>query len=634
MPMTMSSTGQEVDGTTTGTTGTSSSGEAPTMTDPTLDPDSTTGEDSGSDTATTAANLGPEAVDDVYYFQQGESPAFDAKTGLFANDSDPEGDALVLVAADATTVGGNDVTVGLDGNFVVTPSAEFWGADTFTYTVGDGSAREAMATVTLFVAPVQIPLGGVDASASGFVIDGTLAIDRAGSSVRPAGDTNGDGLSDVIVGVPLFDAASPNSGAAFVVFGKADGDAVALDDLGDGGIAIEGAIAADQAGRIVDGAADVDEDGVPDVVVGVPFADPNGGSSGQTVVVFGTAETDPVDLGALGAAGFAINGATPTEQSGFSVALVGDVNGDDAADVLIGANLADANGEESGRGYLVFGKADTTAVELASLGAGGFALDGAQPGDQAGTVVAAAGDVDGDGLADLLIGAPMAQPAGAASGAAYVVFGKADSDLVDLGSLGTGGFALNGGAASDLAGSAVAAAGDVNGDDLGDIVVTADGAPAGAGTGRIYVVFGKDADTDDVELSALGAGGFELLAETPAGGESGLAVASAGDLNGDDLDDLIIGDFAAEPNGVESGRAYVVYGKADTDAVDLGALGDGGFIIDGAAEGDRAGFSVSAAGDVNGDGLLDLMVGAAFASPNGDQSGRSYVLFGVPGPPR
>jgi hypothetical protein len=181
---------------------------------------------------------------------------------------------------------------------------------------------------------------------------------------------------------------------------------------------------------------------------------------------------------------------------------------------------------------------------------------------------------------------------------------------------------INGETANDYSGSSVSSAGDVNGDGLADLIV---GAPNyGANdVGRSYVIFGKKDDTRSVELIdvATGTGGFVINGQVP-GGLSGTSVSSAGDMNGDGLSDLIIG---APGSNSTLGHSYVVFGKADSWPVDLGNLGTKGFVINGENVGDLSGASVSSAGDVNGDGLADLVVGSVAA--NGT-AGRSYVIFG------
>jgi hypothetical protein len=287
--------------------------------------------------------------------------------------------------------------------------------------------------------------------------------------------------------------------------------------------------------------------------------------------------------------------------------------------------------EESFRAYVVFGKADTEAVMLSDVvqGIGGFILDGEASGDYLGGPVSSAGDVNGDGLGDVVVGAAEEHT----RGQAYVVFGKADTDPVLLAEVaqGSGGFAMYGEDAYDMAGISAAGGADVNGDGLDDLMVASfDNAPA-LFSGRLYVVFGK-AEPDRVQLAEVrqGIGGFVISGEA-MDDPSDWSVASAGDLNRDGLDDVIVGAAGASPNGVErSGRAHVVFGKTDTTSVDLAkvALGMGGFAMDGEAEDDYSGWSISGAGDINGDGIPDIIVGAHLADPNGRDSGRTYVIFG------
>ncbi len=274
------------------------------------------------------------------------------------------------------------------------------------------------------------------------------------------------------------------------------------------------------------------------------------------------------------------------------------------------------------------------AVELSDVeaGIGGFIINGVTADDRSGFSVNFAGDVNGDGNADVIVGADGSDPNGSESGAAYVVFGKPDGVAVELSDVAAdnGDFVINDVSVDDLAGKSVSG-GDINGDGLDDLIVGAGGDDLyGASSGASFVVFSKSSGSP-VELSDVEAdsGGFAINGAA-AYDRSGFSVSNAGDVNGDGLDDLIVGAIGSGPNGVASGASFVVFGKTDGTAVELSAIeaGVGGFAMNGIAEGNRAGISVSGGGDVNHDGLSDLIVGAVGDAPNGLLSSASFVVLG------
>jgi len=329
-----------------------------------------------------------------------------------------------------------------------------------------------------------------------------------------------------------------------------------------------------------------------------------------------------------GSNGFKITGPAE-DQTGFSVASAGDVNGDGLLDLIIGAPLADVDGPLSGASYVVFGQAAGfgAGIDVATLdGSNGFIIRGGLVHGYIGHSVHSAGDINGDGFGDVIVGAYGSDPNGERAGASYVVFGKASGfasefDVSDLD--GSNGFRISSGVSNDQVGGSVSSAGDVNGDGLADIIV---GAPHWTnGPSAAYVVFGKTtAFAADLALSSLdGANGFKISGASNYD-MAGFSVASAGDVNGDGFADVVIGaPFTAGP-----GTAYVVFGTAAGFAADIplsGLDGSNGFRITGTELLDRAGFSVSSAGDINGDGIADLI----FSAPRGQGGdGASYVVFG------
>jgi hypothetical protein len=315
------------------------------------------------------------------------------------------------------------------------------------------------------------------------------------------------------------------------------------------------------------------------------------------------------------------------------------VNGDGIDDLIVGAPTGDDGGSNAGEAYVIYGVAGTTrgTVDLTGLAASdGFIIQGDAAIDQAGQSVSSAGDVNGDGIDDLIVGAIGGDDGGSNAGEAYVIYGVAGTTrgTVDLtGLAASDGFIIQGDEAIDQAGYSVSSAGDVNGDGFDDLIVGApNGDDGGSSAGEAYVIYGMAGTSrTTVDLTGLAASDGFVIQGDVAGDQAGRSVSSAGDVNGDGIDDLIVGAPVGDDGGTAAGEAYVIFGRAGATrgTLDLSTLSPlDGFIIQGDAADDRAGFSVSSAGDVNGDGIDDLVVGAHFGDDGGSNAGEAYVIYG------
>ena len=218
----------------------------------------------------------------------------------------------------------------------------------------------------------------------------------------------------------------------------------------------------------------------------------------------------------------------------------------------------------------------------------------------------------------------------------HVVFGRDTGfgtvDLADLDP--ADGFSIQGEAAGDRLGLQVVGAGDVNADGYGDLILGAFSDSNGEDAGAAYLIFGKETGFGPIDLAGLDSADGVKIAGGAAGDAAGIGVAGAGDVNGDGFDDLVLGAFLADGGGVDSGAAYVLFGRAaglaGVNLADLAPVD--GFRLDGESDYDHAGASVAGAGDLNGDGFADLLVGAPDDGTGGSNAGAAYVVFGAPAP--
>ena len=493
---------------------------------------------------------------------------------------------------------------------------------------------------------------------NGFIIQGVAQDGRLGDSVSNAGDLNGDGLPDILVGARDVDITGENNeGQVSVIFGSDsnfDGRLEVSSLDGSNGFNINGFSREQRLGFSVSNAGDVNSDNVDDIIIGANGTNSNRGDS---YIIFGNSGIgNGIDLLALdGSNGFKVDGIIEGDRLGEAVTNAGDLNGDGIDDVAVAASFVEANGNDNaGATYVVFGQDGgfPDDLDLTTLdGTNGFVINGADFNDFSGRSLSSAGDLNGDGVDDLLIGAPLADPGDREdAGTTYVVFGQqggfnAELNLDSLN--GTNGFTINGIDAGDASGTAISALGDINNDGFSDIGIGAPAADVSNGettnenAGEGYVIFGSNTGFTEgfFFLSSLdGSNGFTVNGIN-VDDQLGTAISGVGDVNNDEIDDFIISAVGAEEG---AGTSYVIFG---TEAGFAGTLNladlniNRGFAIDGIVGGegltDRSGESVSNLGDVNNDGIDDLLIGAPQASPRiGEDleavrdAGEAYVVFG------
>ncbi|MHC4989354.1 MAG: integrin alpha, partial [Planctomycetota bacterium] len=389
------------------------------------------------------------------------------------------------------------------------------------------------------------PVQHLDARAdSSWFRRGDSAGDRFGWSCRYAGDVDQDGVVDVVIGAPRDGTAANNAGKA-AVYSGATGTVI---------FEQHGAGSGTQLGYAVDGAGDWNQDGHDDIVVGAPFADGPPGDNVGAVFVYSGEAPHPLLWSRFGEAA--------DDRFGSDVAGLGDVNGDGYGDVVVGAPRNDAAGSNAGRVYVFLGNGGQLWKRK----------KGQASGDQFGRVVAAAGDVNGDGDADFLVGAPFHDAGGTNAGKVYVYSGNSGARL----------FARRGANGGDRLGWSGAGAGDVDGDGLDDVIVGAINDDAGGTNAGAALLLSGDGGSTLRKF--VGAAGGDRL---------GWSVATAGDVNGDGTPDLVVGAPRRDAAGTNTGRVVIFSG------VDGAVL----VTIDGELSGDQLGTSV------DGDALPGVLVG-------------------------
>jgi hypothetical protein len=417
----------------------------------------------------------------------------------------------------------------------------------------------------------------------------------AGASLAMTGDLTGDGSPDLLIGAPRSDLTAANSGTAFVVPGPVAG--VGL--LGDIAYPITGLSSTDQAGTQVLAPGDLDGDGQEDLLVSAPGAL---SGAGAVYMVSGPIEGN---LSLSEASGW-IQGDSAELGIGRAIAALGDQDGDGTPELLIG--LPDQG--EGGTAWLV----SAAPIDGAML-SDGHQLSGLSTGDQLGSSIASLGDLNGDGIEDMGIGAPgtdTSTPTGelfSDAGAVYVFFGPVLRDL-DMSEADT---TLRGVAEGDHAGQTLAGLGDIDGDGLPDLAV---GAPSADGnSGAVFIVSGPASASAPLALAQA-----QILGHV-GNAQAGEALSSGGDADRDGLMDLLIG---APQTSASTGAAFLFYGPLEGTL----STSEAPIQVSGEFPGDRLGAALTGGADIDLDGTQDILIGVPGESSSADGAGAVLLFFG------
>jgi len=447
-------------------------------------------------------------------------------------------------------------------------------------------------------------------------------------SASPAGDVNGDGYGDLVIGSPKAGEGIPAPGKTYLVLGRPRDEWPGQQNLlAEADASFMGCPSGGMTGRQNYTAGDVDGDGYDDLLISGWKCTETRPYQGKAYLFLGRAEIEwghdmPVDD-----ADASFLGEQAYDFASYYVSTAGDVNGDGLDDFLVTSPQNGSAGAESGQVYLILGRSQADWGVNQPLALADATFVGEEAGDRAGRSATGVGDVNGDGYDDFLIGSIVSPDGGVGAGESWLILGRAAADWGMHYNLSEADASFLGETAGDEAGRRVAWAGDVNGDGLDDMIVGASrNDQAGAEAGKTYLILGRPAADWGMDFSLAGADAA-FLGES-SGDQSGRRVSGAGDVNGDGYDDLLIGAPHNARSGMNAGAAYLVYGLPAADWGTAFSLSQADVIYVGEAADYFTGYDVARAGDMDGDGIDDLLIGA-YCGKGQAAPGRAYVIYGA-----
>lgn len=437
------------------------------------------------------------------------------------------------------------------------------GASVLQCTVGDTSISSGGNNSRLARVIDEQKISASSGNFNGNLNDG----DRFGSAVADLGDLESDGVRDLAVGVPFSDDGGTDQGAVWILFMDSDGRVDIKQKLssGNGGLGTN-LDNEDRFGSALAGIGDLDGDAVFDLVAGMPGSDDGGTDRGEIRVAFLDTSGTILQTQRIADAGGGFDGGlNDSDLFGNAVADIGDVNGDGVSDLVVGAPNDDEGGIDAGAVWILMMQTDGRVASQQKIteGAGGF--DGnLDPGDNFGASVAGIGDLDNDGVADIVVGAPGGDDGGTDRGGIWIVYLDASGRVRQRQRIADGAGGFDGKLSdNDRFGSAVTGMGDVDGDGITELAVGAPNDDEGASnTGAVWILaMDTDGRVSDWQKIAQDTGGFN--GNLDSGDQFGAAVTGIDDLDNNGVPDLAVGTPGDDDAGTDRGAVWVLFMDRD-----------------------------------------------------------------------
>lgn len=461
---------------------------------------------------------------------------------------------------------------------------------------------------------------------------GNLTNQKFGTIVINAGDINGDGGNDILIGAPYDDTNGSDAGAVFLFYGPIDVTSISLDDYD---AKFNGENAGDLAGFSIAASGDFDNDGYDDILIGAPYHDHSSTTNtGALYLIYGDASalTGNIELSdnldkndETRIAKFYLS--NENENLGFQVSFISDLDSDSDDEFLVSA-IQGHNSSSDPNGIVLLVKGRTSSFDQGFhiniiSGTSDKVIYGESSNDQLGYSFKFLGDADDDGTADeVLVGAPGNDTGGSNAGEAYIfelldVTGGLDDKFYPSEATAT----FSGTTTNQQAGISVDTL-DINGDGDSDFVISAPGTTSVSG--NVFVIYNDGTSMSDANLSSSDV----IISTSESEDLLGYKIAGLGDINNDGYDDLMIGDPSFDVGDeANAGMIYLLYGSNSLPStINVNDISDsvGGVKFLGTAENDQLGYYFGTLGDIDADGINDFFIGSPFLE---DDQGKAFYFL-------